>query len=231
MINEIYLPLHEAAEITKSKNRALLQHGFEKGLPIYAQVQSYGYFNILYRETNSAGIEIKNEIIGDDRFPEFLENPLNGRFLVQRECLDSCARDPENAVIFFEYRQVEPDASVKRHIFCGLKYYLRDAQLEVMVSDLIDADLLQNNNMKKLNEFVADPRWPEELDFAIMAWHEALSTHNLNDKPREFIEKWLRDQHKDNNNTEKRFTNEQVQRMTTIANWNKSPGRKPSTTS
>lgn len=228
MINEIYLPLHEAAEITKSSIRALLQHGAENGLPIYAQVENYGYYNILECDINSEGIDINQKILGDNNFPEFFENPLNGRFQVQKECLDACARDPENALIFLEYRRFDskdkPNACIKRYIFCGLNFYFKNASLEVMVSDLRDAGLLPNTNLRNMTEFVDDPRWTDELDIAVMAWRAASSTLSLEDRPREFIEKWLLDNRPD-------LSKEQVLRITTITNWNKSPGRKLTTTS
>lgn len=216
------MPLQEAADVTKSSSRALLQFGFEKNLPVYAQVKDYGFFNIIEITEDAEGNQIKQRVLTDNDFPEFLDNPFNGRLLVNKGCLDGCARDPENAQILLEFHQHLTKADSKicvRHIFYGKPLNLQNTPLEVMVSDLKDVGLLPNDNLQNLTEFVDDPRWPHELDIAVMVWRAALSDHALEDRPREFIEKWLAENYPDLNK-------EQVLRISTMVNWNKSPGRK-----
>lgn len=74
----------------------------------------------------------------------------------------------------------------------------------------------------KDGEVAADhPNYPPELDIAMTAWRAAIVgwKKNSGQPPREYIAGWLRARYPN-------LRNEQVERIGTVANWDKNPGRK-----
>jgi hypothetical protein len=204
MIKELYLPLDEAARVAECSERALLQRGAQGLMPIYVLVDNYEYTNVVDKE----GLD-----------PSFHDR-LNGRQQVLESSLADYLDDPEASLHIVHYAYCPVKTQWTFLLFPPVK--MRDSKLIVMTADLKTAGLLPNDTMSSLSEFVDDPRWPAELDIAILAWQAACHKHGLSDRPRDFIEQWVAEQYPD-------LPPEALKRVSTIANWNKSTGRKPAT--
>lgn len=109
-------------------------------------------------------------------------------------------------------RYIEPDPSVL------VADELAADRLIVMEKDF--RQLLGQGVGIDLSDLVDNPRWPPELGLAISAWRAAAAACTDQDKPKEFILRWLR-----NRSDGQALSNEARDRIATIANWDKSPGR------
>lgn len=220
MIKELYLPIAEAAEAAKCTVRALLQRGAENTLPIYVQLNDFSYFNIVLTEHVPDRSEPVQAVLPNDHVVESLTNPLNGRFRASPFCLGTFLLNPEKARLLPEHYQYDEEWQVKKQwVFYSMTGpWLKDAALLVMTDDLKKAGLLPDDTLTSLLEFVDDPRWPVELDIAVMAWQAASKELGVDDRPKEFIVKWLE-------STFPQLKHDQVRRISTIANWNKKSGR------
>lgn len=73
-----------------------------------------------------------------------------------------------------------------------------------------------------LSELFEHEYWPPELGMAIAAWQHARDEFQTGQKPKEIMEKWLATKRID----EKPLSAEAIERISTIANWEKKGGRK-----
>lgn len=72
-----------------------------------------------------------------------------------------------------------------------------------------------------LSVFMDDPRWPPELGLAISAWQAAVDRCKEGDKPKDVIKEWMKTRQECLS-----LSSEAKERIATIANWDRSPGRK-----
>lgn len=94
---------------------------------------------------------------------------------------------------------------------------LNDGKLFVMKADMDRlSGLSQDGNLFTMYD---DPCWPEELGIAIAAWQNARHNYKDGDKPSKLIKDWL-----SSNSATKDLPKAAVERITTIANWDKNPG-------
>ncbi len=77
----------------------------------------------------------------------------------------------------------------------------------------------KDNLIRLVEHHSDDPRWPPELDIATMAWTAAKNSIKKGDglRPREFIRNWLKE-------NKPVLTDSAIDRICTVANWDKSPG-------
>ena len=221
MIKELYLSIAEAALEAKCTERALLQHGAEGILPVYAKLTDFTYLSIMFTERSSDVSESVTTFLKYDHDVDGQAPPLNGWFLVTPSCLDSYNQDPDRAILSPVYYKYDENGEwINRWEMTSISTLVRNTPLRVLTSDLKKAGLLADDTNTSLLEFVDDPRWPEELDIAIAAWIAARKELTMDKRPGIFIEQWLKKHYPT-------LPPEQAKRIKTIANWNKKGGRPP----
>lgn len=102
----------------------------------------------------------------------------------------------------------------KQAVFVG--DLLLNGKLVVMEAD-IKRLLSAPHPTENLYDFYDDPRWPTELDIAIEAWNAVRKTIKDGQKPGAAIRKWLK-------GSGRKFTDSAINRIATVANWDKDPG-------
>lgn len=90
-----------------------------------------------------------------------------------------------------------------------------NARLRAQV-DALKADLSEARGMVHR---VDHPNWPPELDAALLAWQAANAAPNSTKTPLAFMKAWLKETYGD------KLTDTQVDRIATVANWEKAAGR------
>jgi hypothetical protein len=215
------LHLNEAAEIANCTVRAILQHGAEGGLPIYALVDNYKFINIIETEKVPGSEETLDRVLVWTDLPSAFHSPLNGRHRVLESCLAEYVEDSEASLFIVRYEPSdgEMDSWMKRWVFVSMPpIKLSETKLVVMTADLRKMGLIPNDAMTSLSEFVDDPRWPLCLDIAIAAWREAIKEYKIDDRPRNFLEQWVKKHYPD-------LDQGTVDHICIVANWNKNVGR------
>ena len=77
----------------------------------------------------------------------------------------------------------------------------------------------QESKIQEHSDFADDPRWPEELGIAMTAWRAAINQVREDETPKSFMRNWLEQNYPGR-------SNEFYDRVTIVANWDKSPGAK-----
>jgi hypothetical protein len=76
----------------------------------------------------------------------------------------------------------------------------------------------QGTTQEGRDDFADDPRWPDELGIALTAWRAACTQSGSSGKrPGAFIKDWLKTNYPG-------LSGEAIKRISTIANWDKTPG-------
>ena len=91
-----------------------------------------------------------------------------------------------------------------------------DSGLVVVMATDIQTQI-SGGNKEGIVDYYDDPRWPLELDIAIQAWNAVRKTIKDGQKPGAELRKWLE-------NHPSRLAKAQIERIATVANWDKGPG-------
>jgi hypothetical protein len=106
--------------------------------------------------------------------------------------------------------------------FITLQDALKNGQLYVMKADIDRlSGLSPDENLSALFEH---KNWPKELGIAIIAWQSVQYSDQQDVRPSELIRKWLKEKYPKTPKA-KKLSDEAVERITTVANWDTTPGR------
>jgi hypothetical protein len=134
--------------------------------------------------------------------------------------------NPEKAAIELDLNRIlgSKDTIHERFVCPEPRVLLQDSlvsgKLVVMTADL--QKILGQSPDDNLSEMFSHPYWPEQLGMAIGAWQHARDSFQPGQNPKEIMEKWLGNRKLYG----KPIGSEAVERITTIANWQKKGGRR-----
>lgn len=178
------------------------------------------------RTDDSRDLVVGNQIHYAKRGPfrVFFKNSITGPKPVAVSSLARYLISPDNAKIELDLNQIlgVSDAVHERFIQLDpevlVQTALHDQKLVVLRNEL--GELLGQTDEQLIATWTDDPRWPEELGLAISAWRHARDDVKEGEEPGVYIRKWL----KPRKISGKSLSNAAVERIATIANWDKSPG-------
>lgn len=163
--------------------------------------------------------------VGNHRiYREFTSFVLSGLQPIGKKSFISYRKNPASAKIEVDLRKVlKLSDDSKEYLFYPtphvfIREALNDGQLFVMRADI--GRLTGLSPDENLSELFEHPNWPKELGIAINAWQAVQYSKEQGVKPSELIRNWLKSKYP----TATEMSEAAVKRITTIANWDKTPG-------
>lgn len=154
-------------------------------------------------------------------FRDVYQLDLTDRLPVTARTFKSYRITPERATIEIDFnrlyeladqvheRRIYPEPALLVHNL------LLNGKLVVMTADIQRLRGLSPDD--NLSELFEHEYWPLELGLAISAWQNARDSFQPGDKPSALIRNWLKTKYP-------KMSDAAVERITTIANWDKKPG-------
>lgn len=153
--------------------------------------------------------------------------PMDGRKPVASHCFGEFRRDPETAEIEIDFSKAQnlPNKDGALY-FCPdppllVSDALKQGKLVVMADDL--NKMLGQESGIQLADLYGHRYWPTELGVAIHAWMKVSADIQDGEKPGAKLRDWLKEYNR-RVDAENKLSDSAIDRIATIANWDKSPG-------
>jgi hypothetical protein len=221
MIQRDYYPISEAAEKLNCTVENLIHLGAADKLDIY--VLAVGWFakHVFIWEDTTTGNEFNNLKLIDPNSAAggVYKLPLTGPCLIQNSCLRKYEIKSDNVPIVFDGNQAfgVPHDEIKFIVYPNCSEQLKDAALVIMEVDFIALKNTVADNDGDHNSHSDPENRPAELDIANIAWRAVSNNIKPGQRPGVELRKWLKINYKD-------LLDSEVDRIATMANWNKKPG-------
>lgn len=244
-------PLDEAAELTGNAVRTLISAAAKGRLQIYVMAKQWRaacIYGIRQAVTEASSVKI----VGVSGAPSAMDNtdtldittgnrtiygrlgPTRSLYLLEPNDLEPVAThcftkylvEPTSAEVEIDINKktAAPDKDIRLYfrpappVLVGEA--LKQGLLFVMASDL--GEMRGHDNGGVLTDYYDDPRWQTtELGIAVQAWNSVRNSIKEGEKPGVKLREWLNNY---NRITGDKLSDSAIDRIATIANWDKSPG-------